>query len=75
MRSKTNEQALESAIQKALTGKTSEDLKSQGISIEESNEAYLAGAGYFIGNPDNFDAKYAIDTHHFWQFLEDTQDG
>lgn len=74
MRSKTNEQALESAIQKALTGKTSEDLKSQGISIEETNEAYLAGAGYFIGNPNNFDAKYAIDLHHFWQFLEETQE-
>ena len=65
--SKTNEQALESAIEKALTGISSEELK-QGLSVTE------IGAGYQIGYPSDFNKQYALDTKFFWQFLETTQE-
>jgi len=76
MTSQTNEQALESAIEKRLTGSCLEDLKEQGItmdSITDRAELYRSGNGYFIGSPENFNAKFAIDEHHFWSFLETTQ--
>ena len=65
--SKTNEQALESAIEKALTGISSEELK-QGLS------AAKIGAGYQVGYPSDFNKQYALDTRFFWQFLETTQE-
>lgn len=70
MTSKTNEQALESHIEKFLTGTTTEILREQGVS--ESQEPY-GGQGYFIGNPADFDKKYALDTVRFFSFLEESQ--
>ena len=66
MTSQTNEQALEVAIERALTGTCIEDLKA-GI-ISEFN-----GNGYHIGNPADFNPKFAIDENRFWNFLEETQ--
>lgn len=66
MVSKTNEQALESAIEKALVGISSEEL-AQGTLTAHS------GAGYHIGFANDFDKHYALDTQYFWQFLEATQ--
>jgi type I restriction enzyme, R subunit len=76
MVTKTDEQALESSIEKKLTGTCLEDLKELGPDfniLEERNELYRSGNGYFISSPNDFNAKYAIDEKHFWHFLETTQ--
>ncbi|WP_418509236.1 type I restriction endonuclease subunit R [Corallibacter sp.] len=76
MHSQTNEQALESAIEKHLTGTCLEDLKQQGVSIDAVNEdaaIYQTGKGYYIGQPSNFNAQFAIDEQFFWDFLQSTQ--
>lgn len=73
MLSKTNEQALEAAIEKALTGTCLEDLRVEGAIVLEPQALYRAGNGYYIGNTNDFNAKYAIDESRFWHFLENTQ--
>jgi len=75
MPSQTNEQALEAAIQETLSGTTIEIIKEQNplANIAEESEQYLLGKGYYIGDPDDFDAKYAIDKRRFWNFLKETQ--
>ncbi|MFE2862330.1 type I restriction endonuclease subunit R [Sphingobacterium multivorum] len=75
MTSKYNEQALESLIEKALTGSSLEDLKEQGTNIVDANERnlYLSGKGYYLGDALDFDKIYALDTHRFWNFLQVTQ--
>lgn len=76
MTSKYNEQALESLIEKALTGSSLEDLKEQGTNIADANDKYgqyLSGVGYYLGDPLDFDKSYALDTHRFWNFLQATQ--
>ena len=70
MVSQTNEQALESAIEKALTGTCLEELKDGvGEAIPDVEKKL-----YKIGYPANFDMHYALDTNLFWQFLETTQE-
>jgi type I restriction enzyme R subunit len=76
MHSKTNEQALEAAIEKHLTGICLEELKEQGVSINVVNEnadIYRTGKGYYIGQAANFNARFALDEQFFWSFLESTQ--
>lgn len=76
MPSHTNEKALEAAIEKQLTGTCLEELKEQGITPNaafEGGSLYRAGNGYFIGSANDFNAKYAIDEVHFWDFLQSTQ--
>lgn len=73
MTSQTNEQALETAIQKHLTGTSIEELRAEGITIEERQDMYRAGNGYYIGSNIDYNAKYAIDEARFWHFLEATQ--
>lgn len=76
MPSQTNEAALESSIEKILTGTCLEELKISGVSINEVNEnadMYRTGKGYFIGQPTNFNTQFAIDEQFFWSFLESTQ--
>lgn len=76
MPSKTNEQALEAVIEKKLTGTCLEELKEQHIALHTVNERaelYRAGNGYYIGLPEDFNAKYAIDENRFWDFLQSTQ--
>jgi type I restriction enzyme R subunit len=74
MPSQTNEQALEASIEKSLTGNTIESLKnSSGFELAERNELYRAGNGYYIGYPEDFNIKFAIDEKRFWSFLESTQ--
>lgn len=67
-----NEQALEALIEKHLTGYTSEMRQGANI-VEEEREHYLSGKGYYPGSPSDFDARYALDTRRFWDFLEKTQ--
>lgn len=71
MTSQTNEQALEAAIEKCLTGTCLEEVKDTVVS--DRDPLYRSGNGYYIGYPTDFDARYAIDTFHFWTFLEETQ--
>lgn len=77
MVSKTNEQALESAIEKYLTGTCLEDLRQVqegGVSDMPFSESSLSiNQGYNIGFAQDFVAKYAIDNKFFWEFLENTQ--
>jgi len=70
MKSQTNELALETAIEKALCGISTEDIKNGMVS--EPNEPYSSN-GYRIGIPTDFNAKYALDEVGFWDFLETTQ--
>jgi len=65
MVSNTKEVALEQAIQKYLTGHTSEELGGSPVPN--------VGGAYRIGQPGDFNAQFALDTAIFWQFLESTQ--
>ena len=72
--SKTNEQALESTIEKALTGTSREELATViPDTVAEELIPYRAGNGFYLGTPADFNAKYAIDETRFWNFLETTQ--
>lgn len=75
MPSKTNEQALESAIEKKLTGTCLEELKALGITsgVAERAGLYRSGNGYHLGSQNDFNAKIAIDEFRFWEFLQNTQ--
>lgn len=78
MTSKTSEQALEAAIEKALTGTCLEELPVlSGVegkdTATEPSEHYRSGNGFYIGDTNDFNAKYAIDEKRFWHFLETTQ--
>lgn len=65
MVSNTKEVALEQAIQRHLTGLTTEELAGQPAP---------EGHGPFrLGLPADFDAEYALDMRLFWEFLETTQ--
>jgi type I restriction enzyme R subunit len=72
MVSQTNEQALEAAIEKALTGMCIEDIQLSN-KTNESGELHGSGNGYYIGDTNDFNAKYALDETRFWHFLETTQ--
>ncbi|RLV60502.1 type I restriction endonuclease subunit R [Parashewanella curva] len=69
MVSQTNEQALESAIEKHLTGVSLEEIKAGTQEIK----ADYSGRYFKQGNPASFDMHYALDTLHFWDFLQQTQ--
>jgi type I restriction enzyme R subunit len=70
MVSQTNEQALESAIEKHLTGTCLEDIKAgvQKAASDFNNKLFK------LGYPSDFDMHYALDKKLFWQFLQDTQE-
>ena len=69
--SKTNEQALEAAIEKALTGASLEEFKS-GANNQDPVQNY-GGLGYIMGHASDFNAHFALDETRFWHFLESTQ--
>lgn len=73
--SKTNEQALEAAIEKALTGTSLESLAAATTenTVEEPAALYRSGNGFYLGFAADFNAQYALDEVRFWDFLEQTQ--
>lgn len=75
MSSQTDEQALEAAIERELTGITIEELEEQGTSGSVAEQAipYQLDNGYWLGDPADFNAEYAIDERRFWHFLRSTQ--
>lgn len=72
MQSKTNEQALESAIEKKLAGISSEEVQDQGKSVEDINPIEY-GEEYYIGDRRSYNPHYAVDTYRLWSFLEKSQ--
>ena len=70
MPSQTNELALETTIEKALCGISTEDIKNGTVS--DPAEPYSSN-GYQIGSPADFNARFALDEVRFWDFLETTQ--
>jgi type I restriction enzyme R subunit len=75
MPSQTNEQALEAAIEKHLTGTSLEEMNLQNIAntVAERQELYRSGNGYYIGLPIGFNSRFGIDEERFWHFLQSTQ--
>ncbi len=73
MVSQTNEQALEAAIERELTGLTTEAVKQAGEAKETPADDLVANNGFQLGLPYDFNAQYAIDEKLFWRFLEQTQ--
>jgi type I restriction enzyme R subunit len=75
MPSKTNEQALEAAMEKHLTGTNLEEMKenhSEGLAMDRQG-IYRGGNGYYIGEAKDFNPKFGIDEYRLWDFLEATQ--
>ena len=72
MVSKTNEQALEAAIEKALTGTCLEEQATEANVASEPDMVYGAN-GFIMGHAEDFNPQYAIDEVRFWHFLESTQ--
>ncbi|MRJ07912.1 type I restriction endonuclease subunit R [Ornithobacterium rhinotracheale] len=71
MATKTNEQALERCIEKALTGFCVEEIGENQLA--EPRSLYRAGNGFYVGNKNDYDPNFAIDKNRFWHFLENTQ--
>ncbi len=77
MVSQTNEQALEAAIERQLTGTCLEELKADATDINKVEEACLpfgSHHGYKLGYSKDYNAQFAIDEKKFWAFLEKTQE-
>ncbi|MFP4388427.1 MAG: type I restriction endonuclease subunit R, partial [Desulfococcaceae bacterium] len=76
MVSQTNEQALEAAIEKRLTGFCLEEIGPGGPSDDELHAPDVPFGdhhGYRLGHPQDFNPQYAIDETRFWDFLRNTQ--
>ena len=69
--SKTNEQAFEELIERALVGTTREEREA----AEQTDvEAQQPGRDqYYWGVPKDMDKKLALDMRRLWSFLEATQ--
>lgn len=72
MASKTNEQALEAVIKKALTG-TSQEMQKEAAANQTSVYISTRHHGYVAGASHDFHREYALDTAKFWAFLNNTQ--
>ena len=59
MPSQTNEQALEAAIEKHLTGSCMEDRKTDGVAAE-APALYRSGKGYYAGAAQDFNANNPV---------------
>lgn len=69
--SKTNEQAFEALIEKALVGSTVEERKASGQTNPDAQ--CPSESQYYWGLPGDFDKKVALDHRRLWSFLEATQ--
>ncbi len=69
--SKTNEQAFEALIERALVGCTVEERQALGLT---DIDAQVPGEGhYYWGQPKDFDKRLALDLRRLWSFLKATQ--
>lgn len=69
--SKTNEQAFEALIEKALVGTSKEERKELGLT--EVDAQTPGEQQYYWGLPADLDKKTAIDLRRLWSFLKSTQ--
>lgn len=69
--SKTNEQAFEALIEKALVGSTHEERMAAGQTGVEAQSP--AENQYYWGQSKDFDKKLALDLRRLWAFIEATQ--
>ena len=69
--SKTNEQAFEALIEKALVGSTCEDRES--MHLTDIDAQVPSAEQYYWGRPSDFDKTLAFDMRRLWSFLETTQ--
>lgn len=69
--SKTNEQAFEALIEKALVGSTLEERMANGQNDVEAQSP--SAQQYYWGLSKDMDKKLAIDLRRLWAFLESTQ--
>ncbi|WP_035241081.1 type I restriction endonuclease subunit R [Desulfobacter vibrioformis] len=82
MVSQTNEQALETAIERKLTGTCLEDLKTGDLKttardmdeVAETRAPFDTHHGYEIGYHQHFNPRFAVDEKKFWAFLKNTQE-
>ena len=71
MFTKTNEQAFEALIEKALIGTTREEREEAGQTDVEAQQP--AAKQYYWGLPKDYDKKLGFDMRRLWSFLETTQ--
>ena len=69
--SKTNEQAFEALIEKALVGSTREEREAAGLTDVDAQQPQ--GEQYYWGQPKDFDKKLGFEMRRLWSFLETTQ--
>ena len=69
--SKTNEQAFEELIERALAGTTREEREAAGLMDVEAQ--HPGREQYYWGLPKDMDKKLALDLRRLWSFLEATQ--
>ena len=69
--SKTNEQAFEALIEKALVGSTHEERTANGQTDVDAQSP--SAQQYYWGMPKDMDKNLAIDLRRLWNFLESTQ--
>ena len=69
--SKTNEQAFEELIERALVGTTREEREAAGLTDVEAQQP--GREQYYWGLPKDMDKKLALDMRRLWSFLEVTQ--
>ncbi len=71
------EKGLESLIMRHLTGSDGFEFATGEIEVEETQDVVHAeiagGAGWFAGNPKDYDRAYALDTFQLFRFLKATQ--
>lgn len=74
-KSNTSELALETLIQKALTGHDINEINTDTTSgkVFDCREQYLTGNRYYVGDPQDFNMEYAVDETRLWHFIETTQ--
>lgn len=72
--SKTNEQAFEALIERAIVGTTIEERnlpKKDWVKVVDAQKP--TASQYYWGIPDDFEKKVALDQRRLWSFLEATQ--
>lgn len=69
--SKTNEQAFEWLIERALVGTTKEERAEGGLTDVDAQQP--GAQQYYWGEPKDMDKKWAVDMRRLWSFLETTQ--
>ena len=69
--SKTNEQAFEALIEKALVGSTREEREETGQKDVDAQQPQ--SSQYYWGLPKDLDKKLGFDMRRLWSFLESTQ--